>query len=755
MRRRWSIGPVFVLRHAGMPFDWLLRLTAPDTLLAAADRVLATENAVFANDPRPEPVGGALLHCAPQRLPTPRQADARRAIDDWQAAVQEYQAHFAAAECAAHAELIQVLRRPQVREAVFLSSQHVYGNMLVPLIERELPATARWRRAYRQLYTYLLRFCAKNETVSFFGPMAYGLVEPGQAANDVRLHTDRPIRRRVFFAAWAAREVARSVAADRRLRADLPFRPTGCPAPDPDLALLLEALGSGASLRQAVSLSATVGPAAGSARELSAALRALVTADALEFGVAPAADDPEPLRSMLALLEAMPSGPARDEWRERIAELETLRSAIEKAPRAQREVLVPQLLDAFTQCTGRPARRGEGAVYADRTIFFEECGSPFELNVGPHVVAGWAARLSPALELSVAHGDATQRAATARVCDTFADATAMTLLEYADRTRAAFDANGSRFAADHAPTYPVATSAESVARLVDAAQKLPGDRYALVDLCPVAARPGDLADAPLVLARVHHHLLTDGWLATMFDDRAGFAAAAKQWVATQPDLVGVDVGRRNKGFYRFPGRYLVMRAPSHVDANERAVWPADVRVQRNGTAIRCVTPDGRPLRAYLALSDMVKYPPLAAISHPQVHHAIFDGPSDLPEVLVGDLVYQRARWRLDPFRLTTASAAARFLELRRIAARTGERFLFVRSDAERKPYLFDLACVLAADLAAHVAGHAGGHGPAGLVAEAMRPGPEELWLRDSDGQRYTCELRMQVIGSDTEKGTSE
>jgi len=720
MTRRWTIGPVCVLRHAGMPFDWLAGLGAPDALLRAARLVLDRETAVRARAPHEETLDRALRHGNPDLVPAGRTWPELAA---WAGAVQAYHARYTEAEHAARAGLRKALDHERVREAVFLSNPTVYRTMLLPVVTGPVPPTARWRRAYRQLYTYLQRFCAKNETVSFFGPMGYGSAVPGRG---VRLHTDRPLRHRVFFSAWAARAVARAIAADRRLRADLPFRPTG--QPHADLGVLADRPG-GASLR--VLVTATRRPG----KDVAAELARLVSDGAVEFGVAPAPYDVRPLWTMRTALLSLAPSAARDEWMAALDRLTDLLGRIERSPLPDRVELVAALQTAFTELTGQPAIRGEGTVYADRTVFYEECASPFALELGVETLAAWAERITPSLELSVAHGDAVQRAAVERVVEVLGAGTA-DLLDYAERARLAFDAAGSRFAVPHAPDCPV----ESVADLVALGGKLSGDRYALVDLCPTGPR----ADAPLVVARVHHHLLTDGWLATMYDDdRVAFSAAAREWVADQPDLVAVDVGRRNKGYYRFPGRYLVLRTPSHADAGPDAVWPRDVTVEYGPSGVRCSTVDGQPLRVYLALSDHVKYPPFAALSHPQVQHARFSGADPMPEVRVGEVLYQRPRWTLDPERLRLPTAAARFLELRRIAAETGERFVFVRTAAERKPYLVDLACVLAGDLAGHVA-RAGGE----LVAEAMRPRPDELWLRDGRGRRYTCELRVQVIGLD-------
>jgi len=484
----------------------------------------------------------------------------------------------------------------------------------------------------------------------------------------------------------------------------------------------------------------------GDARAAAVRLRSLVEQGHLEFGVTPDAHEPRPLRRMVDRLGRLPASPGRDEWLTRLSTLDDLVQRLTTASLDERVRLVPALEAAFTEATGQPARRGQGVIYADRAVFYEECSSPFELAVGQDVLRRWADRLGAAMEASTAHGAATQRAARERVRAVLGPGTRLNLLEYSQKLLDVADPAGSRFAADHVPVHPAEHAAERLVSLAATARQLPGDRYALIDLCPVAGTVDGLAHAPLVLSRTHHHLLTDGWLATMYDDRDEFARSAREWLAGRPELTELDPGRRNKGYYRFPGRRIALRGLGPADAADPDVWsPEQITVEVTDDEVRCCGPDGQAIQLYLSLSDYVKYPPYAALSHPQVLHASFTGTGDVAEVSVeGGVTYQRARWWLDPGELATASRPARFLALRRFAARTGAgRFVFCRTDRERKPYLIDLDSVLGADLMGHIARNAGW-----IQAERMRPGPDELWLRDEHGLRYTCELRMQMTGRD-------
>ena len=786
-RRTWSIGPVFVLRHAGLPFDWVAGLAAPPDLVALAEAVLDVEDRLRSVAPRVASgdrlVSAAVRALDPEGLPARPDPLWEQARGQWRRAVRAYLDAYPAADEAAGDALREVLAREPVQEAVFWSNPDVYANMLRPYLAGPKPLNARWRRARRQLYTYVQRLCAKNETVSFFGPMGYGrVVGDGPAPtgtgaagtgtgaevplpdpDGALLRTGLPVRRRVFLASWAAREIASAVARDPRLRTALPVRRTGFPLPAeqgdvPDVigpvVRVLDVAGRRGATLPRIAAESGLG-----VRAAALVVQRLVAAGCAEFGLLPAPYDLYPLDALLAGLGGLPGADAAA-WAQRIRGLRDLLTDLEATAFPQRIATVERIEATFTELTGCPARRGAGAVYADRAVFYEECASPFEFRVGPQLAHRWAEGITAALEVSTAHGAQAQARAIREISEQLGPGARLDLADYGERLREAFDRGGTRFDAAHAPVYPVQAAQERIEELLRAAERSPGDRYVLIDLCPVAGDVDDLPGAGLVLSRCHHHLLTDGWLATM-DSGRDFGADAAAWVAGHPELVGVDVGRRNKGFYRFPGRRVPLRAPSTADADDpQVIWPRGLTVSTGEptggstggsepTGLRCTDPQGRDVALYLPLSDYVKYPPYAALSHPQVLHAAFEGEVASPAVEIDQVMYQRPRWTVEADRLAHAQPAGRFLGLRRMARRIAAgrapdrdvRFVFCRTGSQRKPYLIDLASVLAADLVGHLTADGGA-----VLAEQMVPGPDHLWLKDGEGHRYTSELRMHLIG---------
>ncbi|HEY4026747.1 MAG TPA: lantibiotic dehydratase [Candidatus Dormibacteraeota bacterium] len=711
----WALGDVFVLRHAGFPFDWLDGLGWSEPALAAVDAVLDAETRGA-----PESERAALRAAAGTALES--ELDGLRT------------------------ELRRLAAEPDVREAVFLSNPAVYENAWPRLVAPGLPpARSGSRRDERLAYTYLQRLCAKNETTSFFGPMGYGEIVEGDAFRVER----RPTRRRTFVAFWVLQELVRGVNREPELRAHLPlarnplFRFRAAEARSSSLgravaidagaAALLGHLDRGANSIAALAAAAGTSPAA-----VGRDLLPLLRGGALLLGIELPPDELDPFAALVAAVERLPALAARERWLERFRRLDELRRTFEGARLPERAGLLHEMESAFAAWTGCEPRRGSGDVYADRLVLYEEASSPFAIVLGRETAERLAASLSPALEVSAAYGAGVQREYAGAVAPVLAEAGGrLGLMEYLRRFRPDGDPT-SRFS----PVPPVRVPANGDPILLAAADGAGGARFALPDVALAAASAADLEAGSyrVVMARVHHHLLLWGWLATFHPDPERFDAVAGAWLRRQPpgQVIGLRTGRRNKGFYRFPGPTLdhgLLRA-----ADGARSLPAEdfhVTLGEDGPELR--SPAGRHL-LYLALADLTSWPPLAALAPPLVLHApIETGAAHAPRVMAGDSVYQRRRWRIAMPELRRARELDLCLEVRRLVRRHGlPRYVFVRVPNERKPCLIDLHSPFAQELLRHLGGTAGE-----VLCEEMLPGPGELWLQDERG-RYTCELRMQA-----------
>jgi hypothetical protein len=161
--------------------------------------------------------------------------------------------------------------------------------------------------------------------------------------------------------------------------------------------------------------------------------------------------------------------------------------------------------------------------------------------------------------------------------------------------------------------------------------------------------------------------------------------------------------------------------------------PAGLRVRRRDETFGCGLLE--------VVGDLVS----AGISHcfdlvPPGAHA--------PRVTIDDLVVSRERWTLaatDPGFADTADESARYLQARAWAASHGlPRHVFLRFTGERKPIYADLTSLASIDLVSRSLRRSrrSAGADATVTVTEMLPAPDQAWLTDAQGLRYTAELRM-------------
>ncbi|HEX9033656.1 MAG TPA: amino acid adenylation domain-containing protein, partial [Streptosporangiaceae bacterium] len=185
----WALWRTICLRAAGLPFAPLAALG--DTGLAgAADDVLAADAAAAA--------GGTPALAAPD----PQAQDPARAA---------YAAEYAAAVGRLSAALHEAAGLPALREAVAWQNRHALTTG-IDVLGRHGPAPRKRNTKSRQhealLASYLQRYCAKNDTIGFFGPVSWSQIDDAPGIRITHAGPGRPLAARVtYLEGWAVRAI--------------------------------------------------------------------------------------------------------------------------------------------------------------------------------------------------------------------------------------------------------------------------------------------------------------------------------------------------------------------------------------------------------------------------------------------------------------------------------------------------------------------------------------------------------------------
>jgi len=122
-----------------------------------------------------------------------------------------------------------------------------------------------------------------------------------------------------------------------------------------------------------------------------------------------------------------------------------------------------------------------------------------------------------------------------------------------------------------------------------------------------------------------------------------------------------------------------------------------------------------------------------------------------PRVNLDNLVVARETRRFESKELefaTVKDESQRFLAARRWARSYSlPRFVFVKVPIEVKPFYVDLASPIYVDILAKFLRRMNEEGEPGALVSVteMLPQPQETWLSDAEGNRYTSEFRCVAV----------
>lgn len=645
---------------------------------------------------------------------------------------------------------------------------------------------ARHKRRAREgaVVRYWQRYCAKNDTIGFFGPVTWGTLDPGAAPAVISRPGPGLVRSRdVSYEFWVLEAYVAALLADPDLA---PWLPAGLhphmavedghvlqPGKDP---LALDDAEADVLARcDGVRAAAEIAPDAASAEALERLVAAGIVWRGVNMPYNPRAEGV--LRDVLT---AIPEPRARERALAGLERLDRARAAVSAAA-GDADALAVAIdgLDAeFTAVTGAEPHRRDGQMYAGRRVCFEDTVRDLDITFGRPILEAMSGPFGRVLlpaarwvsaNLADAYDDAF-RTLYDRLREPGADSVPMPVF---------WDAVQPLLTGSDRPADAVATEfARRWGDLVGLDAATPGERRLELrseDLAERAAalfaadRPGwasarihspdlhicaptvgalEAGEFTLVLGEMHTAWPTLD--SAVFTDRHPDPAKLRKAAAT-------DIGTQFRTLYptwfpQYTGRIAPVLAETDHQLAFTAAPGADpdrllpivtLAVTDRDGRLEATGPDGlrRPIREVFALM----YGWLGAEAFKRIglgrHH---------PRVTLDRLVVVRETWRTTVGGTGIApkkGAVPEYLAARRMRASLGlpER-VFAKVGTEVKPVFVDFTGPrYVSGFATMIRAARDVHGDdVPVTFTELLPGPEDAWLEDAQGRRYFSELRLQI-----------
>jgi hypothetical protein len=818
------------LRGAGFPLEGILKLAAAPDLILASDQVIGALDAVErAQEKARSEVEAALdflrssggwedkkrrkaLLDARSRINAreiPRVSDAVRldSIPTFEEAIQKlarlrhnFEAAFLRASEQTTESVRDIAALPAFREALTWQNRGVMQHGVDLLLQKRANGGSRnshQRQREEVVASYWQRYCTKNDTVGFFGPVGWARFTSQAECLSVRSGEQLVTARKTYCEAWAIEALGTAILKKHNVQPWIapilmPFiRIVGAVLHHPlfgrvqlstSQALLLKGCNGRDTARQiAAALLRSRNTEFKTEGDVYQSLKELAGKKFVfwSFNIPMGPHPEQALRAALQRVEDPGIQRSAISW---LDEFESAKRGIAAAAGDADKLnsAFDNLETVFTRATGLAATRNHGQVYAGRTLVYEDCRRDVEVLVGPQLLHSFARPLSLLLfsgRWFASRIKAAYKEAFGRIYSRHVEGAGRIAVDAAPLWLEAIPLlleDGPRFVAPIQEEFR-----QKWSRILQLGPGREPVNYSYEQLCEPVARefssegPGwasacyhspDVMIAAdgeeairrgeclFVLGEVHmskntldaslfvnQHPSPDELLSAIERDLGALnlvAAGATTHDAgcrTTPTLVG-------KSAFRL--EYL---PNAFIGDRSRSIPISSMVVESQEGELMAKSRDGRFRVSVMdlvgsLLSNMVS--DCFKIFTPRPH---------TPRIAIDRLVIKRESWRFPLAELQFASCsdpAEGFLGARIWAHRHRiPRFVFYKSPVETKPSYLDLQSpILASVFFKQIRRTLEAHGPDAMIdVSEMLPSPEQTWLRDKHGRRYASELRMVAV----------
>lgn len=809
----WRLWRCVAVRGAGFPHSLASRLASPaasraarDLLAAEVDAVAAREKAIAAVRRVAAEDASASALCrssikllAKGRVPEATKTAADTEIEAFRLATERVSSAVRAFHETFDREREVVFRHaqgfaadPRFREAVTWQNRRAVARGFASLLKADARARRSKDRENEALIaSYAQRYCTKNDTIGFFGPLGWARVTDGGPAISVRPGSTLVAARNVHFEQWGIDEIAAKLSSDPRFRSWMVprrypfvrldgasvFGMRGKQELTPAQLRVFEACDGVRTAAEIVALLSDAVTESDVFEALGFLRDRQIIAWAFELPLLWA-----PERNLQALLARVGDDALRQEAEALLGRLVSARAEVQRAAgdAEQLDRALAALDSTFTEITGAPASRQAGSMYAARQLVFEDCRRSMEMEIGPDVVR----ELTGALDLVLTSA----RWFTFEVARVYRETLRTIHSELAQRSP-----SGKVRFSDlwfRAQRFLVGTSG----RPVDAVKAALQERWARILKTETDARTAHFESSrlrPLVLeafdaphsgwraARYHspdvmiaapsaeairsgNYLLVLGELHCALNtlDYGSFRALhpspdelQQAFERDMPDPLVVPVYakdsplmtvRTSRPFFAPWSYYLETGLDIAPGPRDRVLAFDDLELVERDGLLSARAPDGTVFEILELFGRTLS--PVATLAF-----GIFPAVEHRPRITIDRLVVARETWSFPPSALEfaeEADEARRFLAAHRWAeAHRLPRRFFVKAAFEDKPVFVDLDSPVFVNGLARLARkrHGRPNAEAPLVITEMLPDLGETWLTDAAGERYTSELRMVAV----------
>ncbi|MFE4170486.1 lantibiotic dehydratase [Streptomyces sp. NPDC056909] len=685
------------------------------------------------------------------------------------------------------------------RAAVAWQNRAVLGSGVKPFLSW-VPSVAGRSSMPRQreelVAHYWQRFCVKNDTIGFFGPVGWGRVDVSSRGVGVDPGVGLVSGSEVYFSSWSVDALARVIGgvagvrewvAPRRIPfvgvVDGAVRVPGRPArtvSERELRVLELCDG----VRSAHAIQRLLGPDT----DVTEALDTLVRLRCVTWRLEVPADTRPELR-LREILDRIGDPAVREPALAKLDVLERGRDRV-RAAGDDPERLITALagLEAdFERLTEAAAQREKGATTAPcRALVYSDCVRSAQARIGGDIVTALAPLdlfMTSATWLTSRLAERVMRRA-GEVFDRLAgtedggdggDGT-VDLASFwfaclpvlhgegaadAVRLQEEFRRRWSDILSRHLPegVRRVRVSGTEIAGQIEESFGGTGTgwtaaRYLSPDVMVAAADTAALERGEFELVLGELHLATNTLGASLFvhqhpDPRELFARTSRDH--PDPRLMPL-LPKEHKSRLSARIRHSLVRPEDyHVALLDHTADPgrpntvlsADARVERRADRLVVVLPDGTVFDAVDVFSHVLTTLVMDLFQ-------ILPESDRSPRVTVDSLVVARETWRFVASEMEFAgekNEARRFVRARQWrSAQELPRWVFVVSPTEPRPFFVDFDSPVYVNIFAKAARRLARKDPAArMTVTEMLPNPEQAWLTDDEGNTYTSELRFVAV----------